>query len=390
MKLRFICRLAALLTALLLLSACGASPANQMDVWLEKARLDARESPEELYRQALEGGTLSIYSNTTRIYDTQAAFEAAYPGLITDVQFVRAADLIALLDESDVTSPLCDIVICTDNQGILSSRFVPQGLLHKYLPWDIGEAVLPQHNGALLDFMVEGSLLFYNSEVYDAPPVSNWWELTEPDYGGRFYMVDPLRSHTTFALMTTMIQHSGEMAQAYEERYGEPLEVPQGSSAGQEFWRMLLPNITFTSSSDEALELVGMPGQDKPPMAILVSSKERKTSLGYAIAPIYEMQPSCGVLVPSSVMLHAGAENTAAAKLFIRFLLGEADGDGPGFAPYLHEGSWPVRSDVTSPSSVAPEDTSFWLLDADYHAGNQQWISDFWMELRDAGGGAQP
>lgn len=367
-----------------LLAGCTQAPGGEADPWLQNAGLDARETPEQLYQAALGEGTLTIYSNTTRIYDTQVAFEAAYPGLVTDVQFVRASDLITLLEENAGTGqPLCDVVICSDNNAVISSQMVPQGLLHKYVPWDIADKILPQHNTQVLDFMVEGGLLFYNSEVHNAPPVTNWWELTEPRFAGKLYMVDPLRSHTTSALLFTFIQHSDEMAAAYQALYGHALEVPEGSSAGMEFWRMLVENgVQFTSSSDEALEVVGMPGQAHPPLAILVSSKDRKADLGYAIAPAYQMQPATGVLVPSSVMLHGGAKNVNAAKLFIRFLLGEADGKGEGFTPYMHEGSWPVRSDVVSPSAVQLEEVDFWLLDKAYMAENQEPVTEFWMGLR--------
>jgi iron(III) transport system substrate-binding protein len=389
MKLRFSKLLFVLLAVCLFtgLAACSASNAanGASERWEAQAGLDEKETPEELYSAALEGGTLVIYSNTTRIYDTQEAFEKEYPGLHTDVQFVRATDLINLLEEkSTVTKPLCDIVVCTDSNAVLSGRFVPEGLLYKYTPWDIADKIKPENNGTVLDFMVEAAMLFYNDDVYDSPPLTNWWELTEPRFRGRFYMVDPLRSHTTNALMFTMIEHSDEMAQAYYDLYGKELLIPEGSSAGQEFWRMLLENdVQFTSSSDEALEQVGMPGREDPPVAILVSSKERKTDLGYSIAPIYDIHPAVGVLVPCSVMLHGGSENVAAAKLFVHFLLGGIDGTGEGFAPYMHEGSWSVRTDVKTPSSVQPEDVQLWNLNRVFFAEYQEKYTAYWMGLRE-------
>ncbi|MGI6154219.1 MAG: ABC transporter substrate-binding protein [Christensenellaceae bacterium] len=368
------------------LLACGAPMSENTSAgWSAYAALDASQTPEELYEAALKEGTLTIYSNTTRIYDTQEAFEKTYPGLLADVQFVRATDLIRLLEEeSSAEEPVCDIVICTDSNAKLSGTFVPDGLLYKYTPPSIADKIRPENNETVLDFMVEGAVLFYNNDVHDAPPLTNWWELTEPRFKGRFYMVDPLRSHTTNALMFTMIEHSDEMAQAYFDLYGKELEVPAGSTAGQEFWRMLLQNdVQFTSSSDEALEMVGMPGQKDPPVAILVSSKERKTGLGYSIAPIYEMQPAAGVLVPGSVMLHGGSQNVNAAKLFIYFLLGGEDGTGDGFTPYMHEGSWSVRTDVTTPSSIRREDVRFWNLNRTFFAEHQTEYTEYWTKLRE-------
>lgn len=366
---------------------CGCTPDASMGSMPSSstAVIGGSERPEQLYEEAKREKSLTILTSTTRVYDVQEWFSEKYPGITVDVQFSRATDLLALLEENMGSGEfLCDLVICSDAEALMSTRFLEAGVLEKYVPPGMERVIQPQYNGKLLDFMLEGGVLFYNSETYDTPPISNWWELTEPRFRGKFYMVDPRRSHTTNALLLTMIQHSDEMADAYEMLYGEPLDIPAGSNAGAEFWQRLLANdVQFTSSSDEALELVGTRGQADPPFAILVSSKDRKAELGYAIAPVYNMAPACGVLVPSSVMLSSAAEHPAAAKLFVHFLLGEEDGQGVGYTPFLCEGSWPVRTDVRSETTVQLEDTSFWLLDIEYMAQNQKETTALWEALRE-------
>ena len=45
-------------------------------------------------------------------------------------------------------------------------------------------------------------------------------------------------------------------------------------------------------------------------------------------------------------MIAGGAKNINSAKLFIRWILGEADGNGEGGKPFLQEGAWPSRTDA--------------------------------------------
>ena len=377
-----------LLACLLLLplSACGNQPdAGSTAAWLEIAKLDAGETAEELYAAALHEGILVIYSTGARVYETRDAFIAAYPGLSAEVQIIRGVDILPMLgDEFQANGAICDVLICPDINATLSGSFAEQKILVKYVPPDMEESIYPEQNTEILNFMVEGAQLFYNSDAYDAPPVSNWWELTEPQFKGRLCMVDPLRSHTTNSLLCAMIEREEEMLAAYEALYGRPLTVPDGSSAGQEYWRMLLKNdVQFTSSSEEVIELVGMPARGDSLLGIMVSSKMRKANNGLAIAPVYDMTPCTGVMVANSVMIAGGAKNVNSAKLFIRFLLGESDGTGSGYAPFLDEGSWPVRSDVTGQASVALNDAGFWTLNRTYFIENNPWINDWWRDLRE-------
>ncbi len=380
--------LAALCAGLLLLSACSVNkPAPQkkdMEQWLKTARLDAAEAPDELYAAALKEDTMVIYSISTRMMDVKESFEKKYPGLTVEVQDIRAGDLVEKLRNNYENRKYdCDIAVFTDSDAVISRDLVPNGLLYKYTPRDIAPKLYPENDTDRLEFLGEIIQIFYNNEVYDAPPVTNWWQLTEPRFKGKVYIATPLRSLTTFAALCTMVQNGNEMAKAYRELYGKEPDVPQGSSVGEYYLQRLMENgLQQVNSSDEVVAAVGTRGQTDPPLGILISSKARDKDIGYALAPVFGAKPRTGTYVVTCAMLAGGAKNVNSAKLFIRWLMGEEDGQGEGYKPYLQNGAWPTRSDVKSQSPLSPEEISIWRLDKDYLANNQDRIRKLWIAMQ--------
>ncbi|MDL2294024.1 substrate-binding domain-containing protein [Ruminococcaceae bacterium OttesenSCG-928-D13] len=378
--------------ALLLLAACAPQAAGagetQNAQWLAEARLDAHETPEELYQLALAEDTIMIYSNTSRMLEVKKSFEAQYPGLVVEVMDTRTYEIVRLLKEHRTAgTSLCDLVVLEDQNALLSRELVPEGIVYKYVPWDIAEHITPEHNTEVLTFLGESELLFYNDQVYDEPPVLNWWQLTEPEFYGKVYFANPLKSTPIYALFLSFIEHSDKMADAYEQLYGVPLEIPEGSSAGHEFIRMLTQNgAVLTNSSDEVSQAVGGPGQTDPPVGIMISSKIRHRDIGYNLAPTYQLEPFSGIYAPNCVMVAEGASNISGAKLFVRWLLGETDGTGAGMEPYLDSGTWPVRSDVQGKEEIPLAQTGVLMLNKDFIYENGTSFAAFWNTLMEESG----
>ena len=55
----------------------------------------------------------------------------------------------------------------------------------------------------------------------------------------------------------------------------------------------------------------------------------------------------------------ANAPNINTAKLIIRWIYGEADGQGEGYLPYLQSGAWSVCDDVESISVVSRDSLQY-------------------------------
>ena len=80
-------------------------------------------------------------------------------------------------------------------------------------------------------------------------------------------------------------------------------------------------------------------------------------------------------------MIAGGSKNINSAKLFIRWLFGEADGHGEGYAPYLQSGAWTVRSDVRDDTGVRIEELNLLRLDYSYLYENREAFLVLWEEL---------
>lgn len=354
-----------------------------MDAWYEEAGLDEEETAEELYEQALEEGILVIYSTTTRIYDVKDTFEAEYPGLTVEIYDIRASDMVdALVESYEEGEILCDIVICSNDSGRLVEELIPKKIINKYVPYDIEPYLIEAANTELLMFVGEAEQLFYNSAVYEECPISNWWELTEEEWRGNVYMNSPLRSDPAYALLEAVLDNDEAMEEAYEQYYGEELEIPEGSSAGMIFWEQLVANdLQFTTSSNEIVEIIGSSTSETPPVGFMISSKIRRTDIGLDVAVAYGVAPCDGVYSSNSVSIAGGSENVSTAKLFIRWLLGESDGTGAGAEPYLLEGTWSVRSDIESQSEISLEEGNFWFNNELEVIENYEEYVSFWNGL---------
>lgn len=376
-----------LLTTVMLLSLCSCSSKTtmeqKMEDWLEYADLDAVETTAQLYEKAQTENTLIIYSTTTRIYEVKDSFEEQYPGLTVEVYDTRAYDLVDVLITSyENEEVICDIVICSDDNGSLTEELLPLNIINKYVPSDIEEFIIDEANTQLLGFVLEAEQLFYNDEVYETCPITNWWELTEEQWTNNVYMNNPMSSHPAYGLLYAVITHSEEMADAYFEYYGVELEIPDGSNAGKIFWEQLIKNgVHFTTSSNEIVELVGDSSNENPPVGFMISSKIRRNAIGLDVAVAYGASPCDGVYSSNTVSIAGGSENINTAKLFVRWLLGETDGTSEGVDPYLLEGTWSVRTDIESNSLISLEEGNFWSNDKTELIETTEEIQSFWNEL---------
>lgn len=383
---KFFASISIFLSLILLISSCGKEnnkSAIVMGDWLNSANLTAVETPDELYNKALKENTLVVYSVSIRVMDVKKSFEAKYPGLTVYVNDVRASDLIDTLKRNYYSNNFdCDVVLCSNNTGIISNELLPKGIVYKYVPYDIANKINPSNNTDVLNLMGEIQLLFYNSEKYDHPPVHNWWELTEEKYRGKVVMINPLKSISNMGLICMIINNNKMMEESYFNLYGKKLTLNQNENAGVLFIKKLIENdLVLVNSGAEVIELVGTPNQVSPPVGITISSKIRKKDIGYCIEPIYDMDCFCGTYSPNSIMLAGGCKNINAAKLFIRWILGETDGQGEGYKPYLTDGTWSVRTDVHSKSNIELKDLKTLNLDLDYINNNIEYISKLWQSL---------
>ncbi|TSB47410.1 ABC transporter substrate-binding protein [Alkalicoccobacillus porphyridii] len=375
-------------SSLFVISACGSNDSNsataQDSTWLEQADLEANETPEELYEAAKEEGKVVVYSQSSRIKDVKASFEKEYPGIQVEAFDLGTIEIVEKVTrEQEAGLNTADVVFVKDGGGIVSGELLSEGMLHKYAPDDLVASLdEPFLDEPGLPFYFSTRTIFVNTEAYDESPINNWWDLTDDQWQSKIVMDDPLLSSDTLDLLTTIVQNTDEMEAAYKDKFGTDIELDGTDNAGYEFIKQLLANDpVFLSSGDDVVEAVGTPGQENPPVGITTSSKSRHIEeQGYHAEFLYDVNPKMSVAGTSYLYMANNAEHTAAAKLLIRWMAGEADGQGEGFRPYNVPGSWSTRTDVSVEGQRSSDELDLWPYDGEYLYDHTNEVRNFILE----------
>lgn len=396
--------LSILLAAVMLfsLTACGGDDSasdtgdsgdageSTLTAWEESANIYATdETDEELYQQAIEeGGTVTLYSISSRCSKVAEAFMAKYPELTCEAFDISTNELLEKVTrEHEAGQYVADVVHIKDQDGSLYNEYVKNKVFYLYQPADIFAHIDPSYTATATPLYIELTQLFYNAEAYpDGSPVTNIWQLTEPQWQGKIMMQNPLDNVSWGSWITGFCVGDvpDQLAAAYEELYGEELVLSDGcANAGYEFLKRLHDNNpTYTSSSDDIAEAVGTKGQTDPPIGFCASSKLRKNEDNdWVLAPV-NLYPTTGIPAINTLYVVEGCQHPAAAKLLIRFMMGGIDGDTSGYDEFNTLGGWPVRDDIEPAEGSVPYDEMYVSdFDPDEIYVNYNTVRDFWQML---------
>lgn len=370
------------------LAVCGMAEA-ELTEWEQKANIYATdETDEELYQQAIaEGGTINLYSISSRGSKVIAAFLEKYPELDAVAFDISTNELLEKVTrEHDAGQHVADVVHIKDQDGSMWLEYVANKVFYNYKPADILAHIDPALTATQTPLYTELTQLFYNTEVYSEPPVTNIWQITEEQWKGKITMQNPLDNLSWGSWITGFCvgEEPAKLEAAYEELYGEKLVLSDGcENAGFEFLKRLHANEPiYCASSDACAEAVGIPGQTNPPIGFSASSKLRKAEEnGWVLAPI-NLTPNTGIPATNTLYIVEGCEHPAGAKLLVRFMMGGIDGDTSGYQPFNTLGGWPVRDDITPAEGAVPLSE---INVADFNAEeiymNYNYVRDFWQML---------
>ncbi|MCQ2437372.1 MAG: ABC transporter substrate-binding protein [Clostridia bacterium] len=380
--------LAALLALMMVLTM--AASAEALTAWEEASGIyNGDETDEELYQKALEeGATVTLYSISSRCGKVADAFMAKYPGLECVPFDISTNELLEKVTrEYDAGQHVADVVHIKDQDGSMYLEYVANGIFYNYKPTEILSHIDPSYTETATPLYIELTQLFYNTEAYpDGSPITNIWQLTEPEWKGRITMQNPLDNLSWGSWITGFCvgDEPDRLAAAYEELYGEALTLsPECENAGYEFLKRLHDNQPiYCASSDECAEAVGTPGQENPPVGFSASSKLRKAvDNGWVFAPV-NLYPDTGIPAVNTLYIVEGCEHPAAAKLLVRFMMGGTDGDTSGYKPFNTLGGWPVRDDIEpAEGSVPYAELNVAGFDANEIYVNYNLVRDFWQML---------
>ena len=311
-------------------------------------------SHDELVEAAKKEGKLVVYSTTSRVSTAAENFEKLY-GIKVETANLKDGELVEKISlEVGGGVNGADMVLCQDGARVYGELITP-GYLVNYVPETLKDQI-PEENQNPLVFQFVDKVFIFNSENSTDAPVTNIWQLTEPEWKDRVQFKNPNQEgvNSNFLTMLTSDEWSGKIADAYKEYYGKDIELTT-ENAGYEWMQAFFNNTVLGTSDSTIAENVGTKGQKDQLIGLFVLSNPRYVEtkdLALATAP--DMAPFSGFYYPIYAQLTSNAQNVNAAKLFIEYLM-----TAEGFEPWSSDvGSYSGNLQV--PCNPADKDMTYW------------------------------
>lgn len=351
--------------------------------------IPSEENWDAVYDAAKKEGKVVIYSLSSRIFDAVKEFASLYPEVTVEaIDIPTNQQIEKLTKEQGAGLYNADVLLLADETTILY-ELIHKGLANTYVPSVLIDGVktvdvIPeQYRTPLLLHSIEAKVIFYNSDSYKKAPIDNLWDFTRPEWKGKFQMKDPMQANENMNFLQMVVKNSDAMAAAYEKEFGKKLTLSRGiENAGYEWIEQILKNnVVLTSSDGSVSAAVGAAGQTNAPLGLCIaSSKIRDNKKGQKLAIAWDVEPKFGVYKGNYLLLANKAPHPNAAKLLIRYMLGDSRG-GKGLKSFYVPGQWVARSDIKSLSDLSLEEVAKrgWGLDTEYIYYQGLEVRDFWL-----------
>jgi len=382
----------------------GTEYSPEMDAWAKEAQLgkyDKNQDWDDIIAKAKEEGEVIIYSSSSRIAAVGDSFSKMYPEIkVTSHDLGSVKTFEKTVGEQEAGIFNADI-ITTGGSGNFIYDLIANNRVVNFVPSMFADRIDKDNQSPALVRIMEAIVFMYNTEVNDAPPITNLWELTTEDYRGKVVIKDPLASLSNLMGVATIAQHADEMEKAYKDFTGEKIVLSEGvPDAGYEFlYRLLHNDLIILDSGSKTTGASGKKGQTDPPVSITSFTYLRYNGTkDYTNGLIYPVEPADGVIYPTYTAIAARASHPNAAKLFTAYMLGDPDitldtviekpfTEGKsleilqGLAPYYEIGSVSPRNDVPLPEGgEAWNEMNMWVVDPEYMWYDAPKVQDFWIK----------
>lgn len=343
---------------------------------------DDEYSYDRLVELAQEEGQLTVTDTSSRIEPVVAAFSEKYGIEVSGTKMGNPEQIERVRREVDAGAVQTDVIGISDGPT-LQNDLIPNGYVTNWVPPDMRD-LIPAEYQMPLTYRMGVRVFAYNREAYDESPISNIWELTEPEWEGKIMLRDPEQTPDNVGFFATLTHpdHAQALEEAYESHYGEELETDE-ENAGWEWMKRFFRNdpVTFASDGDVG-DAVGAPGQEDPPFGFMVYTKLRDVIDGdLELDVAYDLEPFIGYPEQTQVAIVNGAPNPNAARLFVRFLLTE---EGVGQWTLADLGGYSPNPEIGTHEDDALGSFEAWNellipLDGELTWELQEEIIDLWM-----------
>ncbi len=361
---------------LMMLKASGA-----IALCLMATGVQAEEFDLDVLIEAAKGEPqLTVFDSTGKIVTMAENFSAKY-GVDAGGQKVKAhAQLEMMAREAMAGNVQGDVSIISDAPAAIA-ELLPNDFAMSWVPPDLADAIEARYQDPLV-VVTMANVWTYNTELYDSCPVSNVWELTQPEWHGKVAMQDPLNKSVYTDWFNQMESHGNDaLAAAYEDFFGKPIDTSE-QSATEQWVAMLAANAPLLGSSDSnAAEAVGAPGQKEGFMGLMSSAKYRDNAdSDYKLGLCKGIEPWLGFTNAGVGLIATGTDSPNAAKLFIHYVM-----TAEGIAPQADDGKKSANTTVSLPDDEPSGIGAAWdqLLTYDLSTAaedydtRQDW-QDFW------------
>lgn len=318
--------------------AIAASIPAGMAMAQEKFNLEA------LIEAARKEPPITVYAVTGKIVDTTKAFSDKYGVKANGKKVNEATQIELMIREHQAGNVVGDISLATDVASAMG-QLLPEGIAMSWTPPDLAADIPEKYRNPLV-VVSDPHVWTYNTQKYDKCPVDNVWQLTEPEWKGKLAMLD-LFDKPLYADWFNQIEkhHDGDMARAYEARYGKKLDI--GKQSATAAWvKAFAQNGPLLSDSTTVSNAAGTPNQANPFFVITSTAKYRDNITGgLKLGMCTDIKPFAGFLYPGFGLIATKTKSPNAAKLFLRYLMTEE-----GIAPQTADGKVSGNSKIGLPA----------------------------------------
>ena len=321
---------------------------------------------------------ITVYAVTGKIVDTAKEFSEKYGVQATGKKVNEATQVELMIREHQAGNILGDVSVATDVASAIG-QLLPEGIATSWTPPDLAKDN-PQAQRNPLVVVSDPHVFTYNTEKYDKCPVTNIWQLTEPQWRGKLAMLD-LFDKPLYADWFNQIEthRDADVARAYESLYGKKLET-NGQSATAAWVKAFAENGPLLADSTTVANAAGAPGQAEPFFVITSTAKYRDNlTKGLKLGICAGVEPFSGFLYPGFGLIAGQTKSPNAAKLFVRYLM-----TAEGIAPQTEDGKISGNSTIglpaDEPSGVAKYLDQLMAFDA-ATAGDDLDKREAWQDL---------
>jgi ABC-type Fe3+ transport system substrate-binding protein len=274
-----------------------------------------------LVAAAQKEGVLVAYWHSSRISRAGDLFKAKYGITVRGIKMTDSESTEKIVREVEAKNIQVDIVGYDDGPRLVT-ELLPAKFVENFLPPSLA-AVVPAASRDPFAYLWQVTIFGYNTERYQTCPISNVWQLTEPEWAGKLHMLDPRLRSTQIQAFSAIEDRSAELESAYQTHYGRPL-VKTEANAGLEFVKRLARSKPILYNEDvELAAAVGARGQQNPPLGLYTLGRHREIKEKNLALGMCDLKPFLGINQPTYAQIVSGAPHPNAARLFMHFLLTE-------------------------------------------------------------------